>query len=118
VERLPRYGGATSRYRGATSWYARKRERYVGATSRYRGASSWYARKRERYVGATSRNRGATSWFATVGGIVGAFDGRSTSRLGCQAKIQAEGAIECEITRESLDAFYNEHPNVKDPRKA
>ncbi len=26
-----------------------------------------------------------------------------------------EGEIECEITRESLDAFYNEHPQEKDP---
>ncbi len=46
-----------------------------------------------------------------------AFDVRSTSRLGCQAKIKAEGVIECEITRESLDAYYNEHPQVEDPRK-
>src|SRR5690349_19144963 len=46
-----------------------------------------------------------------------AFDVRSNSRLGCQAKILRGGEIECEITRESLDAFYNEHPNVKDPRK-
>ena len=47
-----------------------------------------------------------------------AFDVRASSRLGCQATIQRDGDIECEITRESLDAFYNEHPNVKDPRKA
>jgi 2Fe-2S ferredoxin len=46
-----------------------------------------------------------------------AFDVRSTSRLGCQAKILKDGDIEAEISRESLDAFYNEHPNVKDPRK-
>jgi ferredoxin len=46
-----------------------------------------------------------------------AFDVRAQSRLGCQATIAREGEIECEITRESLDAFYNEHPNVKDPRK-
>lgn len=46
-----------------------------------------------------------------------AFDVRSNSRLGCQSKIAKDGEIECEITRESLDAFYNEHPNVKDPRK-
>ena len=26
--------------------------------------------------------------------------------------------VSAEITRESLDAFYNEHPQVKDPRKA
>jgi ferredoxin len=46
-----------------------------------------------------------------------AFDVRAGSRLGCQSKIVREGEIECEITRESLDAFYNEHPNEKDPRK-
>ncbi|KYF76398.1 2Fe-2S ferredoxin [Sorangium cellulosum] len=46
-----------------------------------------------------------------------AFDVRSSSRLGCQAKILRDGEIEAEISRESLDAFYNEHPNVRDPRK-
>jgi 2Fe-2S ferredoxin len=46
-----------------------------------------------------------------------AFDVRATSRLGCQAKIEREGQIVCEITRESLDAYYNEHPQVTDPRK-
>ena len=46
-----------------------------------------------------------------------AFDVKATSRLGCQARIEKEGAIECEITRESLDAFFNEHPQEKDPRK-
>jgi ferredoxin len=47
-----------------------------------------------------------------------AFDVRPNSRLGCQAKLRTDGEVECEITRESLDAFYNEHPQVKDPRKA
>ena len=47
-----------------------------------------------------------------------AFDVRAGSRLGCQSKIAKDGEIECEITRESLDAFYNEHPQEKDPRKA
>ena len=48
-----------------------------------------------------------------------AFDVRANSRLGCQAKItRADADIECEISRESLDAFYNEHPQVPDPRKA
>jgi ferredoxin len=46
-----------------------------------------------------------------------AFDVRAGSRLGCQSKIVRDGELECEITRESLDAFYNEHPNEKDPRK-
>ncbi|MCU0659750.1 MAG: 2Fe-2S iron-sulfur cluster-binding protein [Polyangiaceae bacterium] len=39
-----------------------------------------------------------------------AFDVRSTSRLGCQARVRGEGVIEVEITRESLDAYYAEHP--------
>jgi ferredoxin len=46
-----------------------------------------------------------------------AFDVRASSRLGCQAQLKREGEIEVEITRESLDAYYNEHPNVPDPRK-
>ena len=39
-----------------------------------------------------------------------AFDVRSTSRLGCQSKIEKDGEVEVEITRESLEAFENEHP--------
>ena len=39
-----------------------------------------------------------------------AFDVRSHSRLGCQAKIEREGLIEIEITRESLEAYLEEHP--------
>jgi 2Fe-2S ferredoxin len=39
-----------------------------------------------------------------------AFDVRATSRLGCQSKITGDGTIEVEITRESLEAFENEHP--------
>jgi ferredoxin len=39
-----------------------------------------------------------------------AFDVRATSRLGCQSTIVAEGTVEVEITRESLEAFENEHP--------
>lgn len=47
-----------------------------------------------------------------------AFDVRSNSRLGCQAVVQKkDGVVEVEISRESLDAFYNEHPNFPDPRK-
>jgi ferredoxin, 2Fe-2S len=46
-----------------------------------------------------------------------AFDVRLNSRLGCQARILRDGEIECEITRESLDAYYNEHPQAEDPRK-
>ncbi len=42
-----------------------------------------------------------------------AFDVRATSRLGCQSKIVGEGEIEVEITRESLEAYENEHPNER-----
>lgn len=44
-----------------------------------------------------------------------AFDVRMSSRLGCQAKIQRDGLIELRISKESLDAYYNEHPDVKRP---
>jgi ferredoxin len=39
-----------------------------------------------------------------------AFDVRASSRLGCQAKVERDGEVEVEITRESLDAYYAEHP--------
>lgn len=39
-----------------------------------------------------------------------AFDVRSASRLGCQSQIVRDGVVEVEITRESLEAFENEHP--------
>src|SRR5580698_9938259 len=42
-----------------------------------------------------------------------AFDVRASSRLGCQSKIVKEGEIEVEITRESLEAFENEHPDER-----
>lgn len=41
-----------------------------------------------------------------------AFDVRPTSRLGCQAKVSGED-VECEITRESRQAFYDEHPAAR-----
>jgi hypothetical protein len=44
-----------------------------------------------------------------------AFDVRMNSRLGCQAKLQKDGVVELEISKESLDAFYNEHPDVPRP---
>lgn len=46
-----------------------------------------------------------------------AFDVRMNSRLGCQAVIERAGDLEVEISRESLDAYYNEHPGEVDPRK-
>lgn len=42
-----------------------------------------------------------------------AFDVRATSRLGCQAKIVGDGEIEVELTRETIDTFYNEHPDER-----
>jgi 2Fe-2S ferredoxin len=44
-----------------------------------------------------------------------AFDVRMNSRLGCQAKLQEDGVVELKISKESLDAFYNEHPDVPRP---
>lgn len=42
-----------------------------------------------------------------------AFDVRMSSRLGCQAKIQREGQVAVRISKESLEAFFNEHPEAK-----
>lgn len=39
-----------------------------------------------------------------------AFDVRAGSRLGCQTRIVKEGLVAVEITRESLQAYENEHP--------
>ena len=39
-----------------------------------------------------------------------AFDVRAASRLGCQSKILKEGLVEVELTRESIEAYENEHP--------
>ncbi len=39
-----------------------------------------------------------------------AFDVRAGSRLGCQSRIERDGVLEVEITRESLQAYENEHP--------
>jgi len=42
-----------------------------------------------------------------------AFDVRPSSRLGCQARIEKDGVVEVEITRESYEAYYNEHPHER-----
>ncbi|MBX3190094.1 MAG: 2Fe-2S iron-sulfur cluster binding domain-containing protein [Labilithrix sp.] len=42
-----------------------------------------------------------------------AFDVRASSRLGCQSVIERDGEIEVEITRESLEAYENEHPEAR-----
>ncbi|HLV22691.1 MAG TPA: 2Fe-2S iron-sulfur cluster-binding protein [Polyangiaceae bacterium] len=44
-----------------------------------------------------------------------AFDVRINSRLGCQAKIEREGDVAVRISKESLDAYYNEHPDAPRP---
>ena len=42
-----------------------------------------------------------------------AFDVKATSRLGCQAKIEREGRLLVKITRESIEAYENEHPQER-----
>lgn len=42
-----------------------------------------------------------------------AFDVRSGSRLGCQARIEKPGEIEIAISRESYEAYYAEHPEAR-----
>lgn len=44
-----------------------------------------------------------------------AFDVRIASRLGCQARIEKDGFIAVRISKESIDTFYNEHPDVPRP---
>ncbi|APR99847.1 2Fe-2S iron-sulfur cluster-binding protein [Pajaroellobacter abortibovis] len=43
-----------------------------------------------------------------------AFDIRPSSRLGCQARVEKEGIIEVEISRESLDTYLHEHPQERE----
>lgn len=42
-----------------------------------------------------------------------AFDVRMESRLGCQAKILGDGTITVRISKESIDAYFNEHPEKR-----
>ena len=42
-----------------------------------------------------------------------AFDVKATSRLGCQSEMEEGGAYVVEITRESRQAFLDEHPEVR-----
>ncbi len=44
-----------------------------------------------------------------------AFDVRMSSRLGCQAKIERDGLVAVRISKESLEAFYNDHPDEPRP---
>lgn len=41
-----------------------------------------------------------------------AFDVRMSSRLGCQAKVRSAGVVVLRISRESLTAYANEHPDA------
>ena len=42
-----------------------------------------------------------------------AFDVRAHSRLGCQSQVEAERLFVVEITRESQNAFLDEHPELR-----
>lgn len=42
-----------------------------------------------------------------------AFDVRMSSRLGCQAILEREGTVTVRISKESLDTYYNEHPEAR-----
>jgi ferredoxin, 2Fe-2S len=42
-----------------------------------------------------------------------AFDVRSVSRLGCQAKVTEDRTYVVEITRESRQAYLDEHPEIR-----
>ena len=44
-----------------------------------------------------------------------AFDVKMSSRLGCQAKLARDGLVVVRISKESLDAYYNEHPAEERP---
>jgi ferredoxin, 2Fe-2S len=46
-----------------------------------------------------------------------AFDVRATSRLSCQAKIGNQDLV-CHITRESRQAYLDEHPDARAEKKA
>jgi ferredoxin, 2Fe-2S len=42
-----------------------------------------------------------------------AFDVKASSRLGCQSKLEEERTYVVEITRESRQAFLDEHPEIR-----
>ena len=46
-----------------------------------------------------------------------AFDVRPNSRLGCQSKILRDATIVVEISRESRQAFLDEHPEIRNALK-
>ena len=46
-----------------------------------------------------------------------AFDVKSNSRLGCQSKILRDTTIVAEISRESRQAYLDEHPEIRNALK-
>ena len=42
-----------------------------------------------------------------------AFDVKANSRLGCQSKILSDVTVVVEISRESRQAFLDEHPEIR-----
>lgn len=42
-----------------------------------------------------------------------AFDVRMESRLGCQSKIIRDGLLKVRISKESKEAYFNEHPEKR-----
>src|SRR5580693_5754350 len=46
-----------------------------------------------------------------------AFDVRASSRLGCQSKILRDATVVVEISRESRQAFLDEHPEIREALK-
>jgi 2Fe-2S ferredoxin len=46
-----------------------------------------------------------------------AFDVKSNSRLGCQSKILRDTTIVIETSRESRQAFLDEHPDIREALK-
>jgi 2Fe-2S ferredoxin len=43
----------------------------------------------------------------------GAFDVRPNSRLGCQSQVLKDRLYIVEVSRESRDAFFDEHPELR-----
>ncbi len=43
------------------------------------------------------------------------FDVRANSRLGCQTRVLRDGVVELEISPESRESFWNEHPEHAPP---
>jgi 2Fe-2S ferredoxin len=43
-----------------------------------------------------------------------AFDVRMESRLGCQSRITRDGLLKVRISKESVEAYFNEHPEKRE----